>query len=268
MAQRVNATNLRLGLNVFWSSQWYSKTNYSYLFFEDILIKFYFKNIFEKRGYFFKRAIIKRSNSKTFIFLEVYGNPYFEYIKSKRLQKIKRFSYIIQKSKIKYFLSKLSKNKTYLSIFNLFMYNRIHRLFSKRLKMQYNKFRYYKFTNNILSIFSIILKTKGASFFANICSYELEVLEKRKKNKLVYRFTYFIQKIVKSIGNKSAIIHGMRVQLKGRFKGRKRPKILRFREGMVPFNTFRAIIDYGYAVAITINGSFGIKVWICYRNIL
>ena len=31
----------------------------------------------------------------------------------------------LYKTKIKYFLSKLSKNKTYLSIFNLFMYNYI-----------------------------------------------------------------------------------------------------------------------------------------------
>lgn len=143
-----------------------------------------------------------------------------------------------------------------------------HRLFSKRLKMQFNRFRFFKFVENVLSIFSIVLKTKGASFFANICSYELEVIEKKKKNKIIYRFTSFIQKIVKSICNKSSIIHGMRIQLKGRFKSRKRPKKLRFREGMVPFNTFRAIIDYGYATAITINGSFGIKVWICYREVL
>ena len=38
-------------------------------------------------------------------------------------------------------------------------------------------------------------------------------------------------------------------------------------EGMVPFNTFRALIDYSYATAVTINGSFGIKFWVCYKQI-
>ena len=69
MAQRVNALSLRLGLNLFWSSQWYSNTNYSALFFEDLLIQKYLKNIFENRGFFFKRALIKRTRKATFVFL-------------------------------------------------------------------------------------------------------------------------------------------------------------------------------------------------------
>ena len=69
MAQRVNSLSLRLGLNLFWSSQWYSKENYAELFFEDHLIKLYLKNVFENRGFFFKRLLIKRSSKSTFIFL-------------------------------------------------------------------------------------------------------------------------------------------------------------------------------------------------------
>ena len=118
----------------------------------------------------------------------------------------------------------------------------------------------------ILGIFSIVLRTKGAGFLARIFAFELEQLERKKKNKDVWRLVSFIRKLVQTFRNEKISIHGIRVQLKGRFKGIKRPKKMRFREGMVPFNTFRATIDYAYASAITINGSFGIKIWICYKG--
>ena len=65
MTQRINSTSLRLGLNTFWISQWYSTKHYSSLFFEDLLIKFYFKSIFEKSGFYFTYCLIKRTLNQT-----------------------------------------------------------------------------------------------------------------------------------------------------------------------------------------------------------
>jgi hypothetical protein len=76
MAQRVNTTMLRLGINTFWNSQWYSTKHYSSLFFEDLLIKFYFKSIFEKRGFYFKSCITKRTVYKTLIIYPLKSLPF------------------------------------------------------------------------------------------------------------------------------------------------------------------------------------------------
>jgi hypothetical protein len=265
MAQRVNSLSLRLGLNLFWSSQWYSNSNYETLFLEDILIKTYLKNIFENRGFFFKRALIKRAKNMTFIFLEIYGNPYFKYSIPKPLRHFKKFQKVLKIADIENFLKKLSKSKVYLGISNVFIFNRIHRNFFKRLQGQFHYFKRFKFCIPILGVFSVVLRTKGAAFFCRVLANELELLERKKKNKDVWRLIAFIGKLVKFLKYQNKAIHGIRIQLKGRFKGIKRPKKIRFREGMVPFNTFRALIDYSYETAISVNGSFGLKVWICYK---
>jgi small subunit ribosomal protein S3 len=41
-----------------------------------------------------------------------------------------------------------------------------------------------------------------------------------------------------------------------------------YKDGRIPLHTLRADIDYGFAVAQTIYGSIGVKVWICRGEIL
>jgi hypothetical protein len=266
MAQRVNAISFRLGLNLFWQSQWYSKSNYESLFHEDILIETYLKNIFENRGIFFKRLLIKRTAKHTFLFLEVYGNPYFKYAIPEDFREFKKFQTIISTQNIKKFLQSLSQNKVHLSIYNLFLMNRIHRKYMTRLRGQFWRYKKYRFTVPVLNIFTLILRTKGAGLLTRVIRFELELIEQTKKNKIVWRFASFLKKLIDMVQNQKKGIHGIRLQIKGRFKGRKRPTKIRYGNGMVPFNTFRAHIDYSYSVALTINGSYGIKVWICYKD--
>lgn len=267
MAQRVNATSFRLGLNLFWESQWYSKSNYESLFHEDTLIENYLKNVFENRGYVFKRLLIKRTPKNTFLFLEVYGNPYFKYAIPEDFREFSKFQTVVSTKGIQKFLQSLCANKVHLSVYNYFILNRIHRRYMTRLHGQFWRFKKYRFTVPVLNIFMIVLRTKGASLFTRIIRFELELIEQTKKNKIVWRFVSFLKKVIDISENQQAGIHGIRLQLKGRFKGRKRPIKVRCGTGMVPFNTFRAEIDYAYSVALTINGSYGIKVWVCYKEI-
>lgn len=263
MAQRVNALSFRLGENFFWSSEWYSATKNPSLFFEDQLIKEYLKNIFEKRGFFFKRALIKRNSKRVFIFVEIYGNPYFKAAIPKKLRKWAKFQQILKLSKIKSLLQS-SHEKVFLSIQNLFVLNRIHRKFMRRLQGQFFRYKKYRFTLQILNVFNIVLRTKGAVFLTRILSYELEFIEKKKKNKVVFQFLSFIGKLFAFLNWHNTSLHGARLQIVGRFRGSKRPRKMRFKYGQVPFNTIRALIDYSFSPAITLNGTFGIKAWICY----
>ena len=267
MAQRVHPISFRLGINHFWDSEWYSNTNYASLFFEDNLIKHYFKNIFEKRGFFFKRALIKRSATHTFIFLEIYGNPYFKHVVPRRLRQFKVFQRVLQLPKIRDFLTKLSssQSKIHLSVQNLFMMNRIHRNYLRRLRNHFYRYKRYRFTLTILGIFNIVIRTKAASFLTRILATELGFIERKKKNKDVWRFVSFVGKLVSSYSLWESSLHGLRIQLKGRFRGISRPKTVRFRAGAVPFNTIRALIDYSYVPVSCQNGTFSVKAWLTYR---
>lgn len=250
---------------MFWNSDWYSKNQNSILFFEDELIKQYLKNIFENRGFFFKRVMIKRNAKKLFIFVEIFGNPYFKYALPKANRKFVKFHRILKLKNIRQFLKSFSEKSVFLSIQNLFLLNRVHRNFMRRLRGQFFRYKRYRFTLTILGIFNIVLRTKGASFFTRILSYELQFLEKKRKNKVVWRFVSFLSKLIDSLKSQNASLHGARLQIVGRFRGSKRPKKVRLRYGQVPFNTLRAHIDYSYSPAITLNGTFGIKAWFCYK---
>jgi ribosomal protein S3 len=279
MAQRVNSTTLRLGLNTFWISQWYSTKHYSSLFFEDLLIKFYFKSIFEKRGFYFKECLIKRTQNQTLIFLEIYGNPYFKFMLAKKYRLKKRFKHKILTKNVKNFLKTLTPNSelpygfikfestTHLSINNLFLLNRIHRPYLDRLRGLCYEYKRFKFSIPILNALAIVVKnTNGADFLAKMFAKELSFLEKKKKNKQTWRLIYLLSKIVRLTETQSTSIWGIRAQVQGRFRGIKRPRKMKYTQGVIPFNTLRAKINYATAQSITINGSFGIKIWICYKD--
>jgi ribosomal protein S3 len=81
----------------------------------------------------------------------------------------------------------------------------------------------------------------------------------------VWGFVCFLGKLLDCLKDQNTSLHGARLQIVGRFRGSKRPKKVRLRYGQLPFNTLRARIDYAYSPAITLNGTFGIKAWLCYK---
>jgi small subunit ribosomal protein S3 len=61
---------------------------------------------------------------------------------------------------------------------------------------------------------------------------------------------------------------GIKVQCSGRLGGAEMARSEQYKDGRIPLHTLRADIDYGFAVAQTIYGSIGVKVWICRGEIL
>ncbi len=56
---------------------------------------------------------------------------------------------------------------------------------------------------------------------------------------------------------------GIKVMCSGRLGGAEMARSEQYKDGRIPLHTLRADIDYGFAVAQTIYGSIGVKVWIC-----
>jgi small subunit ribosomal protein S3 len=55
---------------------------------------------------------------------------------------------------------------------------------------------------------------------------------------------------------------GIKIQCAGRIGGAEMARREQEKEGRIPLHTLRAIIDYGFAEAITTAGKIGVKVWI------
>ena len=267
MAQRIDALKFRLGINSVWQSQWYSKKNYANLFFEDYLIRAYLTNIFDFRGFLSKRCMIKRRNKSIFIFLEFYSNSFVKFQLPRHLRKKKKLFHKLLKLKhIVTFLKKLTKAKILISFQNLFIINRIHRSYVRRLRGIFSNHKRFKFTLNILNIYNIVIISRGAFFLTKTLCKELVFMNKKKKDKKIWQFLSFVRKLVSYIKDQNTALHGIRIHIKGRFKGANRSKLNRYIEGVVPFNTIRANLDYCCSKSITLNGSFGIHVWACYKN--
>jgi len=267
MAQKIDALKFRLGFNSLWLSQWYSNKNYSTLFFEDCLIRTYLQSILDLRGFFSKRCLIQRKSEKVFIFIEFFASNYVPYqVPRKHRRKRKLFYKIIFLKNIYKFLKKLTKNKVYITFKNIFIINRIHRRYVRRLRGLFSKFKRYKFTLNVLNVFNILIRSRCAFFLAKTLSNELTIVNFKKRDKKIWKFISFCRKLVQYIKNQNTAVHGIRIHLKGRFKGIKRSQLKRYVEGTVPFNTIRAHIDYCVQKSITVNGSFGLHVWVAYKG--
>jgi len=78
--------------------------------------------------------------------------------------------------------------------------------------------------------------------------------------------TKFLQKslqvLFKIIPKEYLAIDGIKILIKGRFNKRRRTKKIVLQEGQISLQTISTPIDYYQTQAITIYGSFGIKVWI------
>ena len=57
-------------------------------------------------------------------------------------------------------------------------------------------------------------------------------------------------------------VGGIRIQVAGRLGGAEIARTESIRERSVPLHTLRADVDYGFAVARTIYGAIGVKVWV------
>lgn len=56
---------------------------------------------------------------------------------------------------------------------------------------------------------------------------------------------------------------GIKVRAAGRLGGAELARVESYKEGKIPLQTLRALIDYGFREAHTVAGKIGIKVWVC-----
>ena len=274
MAQRVHPLGLRLGYNLFWDSVWYSNKNFAHLLHENFELKRFFINIFKHGQILTNRVVLKRVLNNLFLNVYIYANifprkyrwrtrrPKSSYTEATK----KNIRLLSNKRKIKnisaFVASFSGVDNVFISIINLFIFNMKRKRFVNIRATLLNNFKRFKFFKNILYIFNIVVRVRASNLLVQSIRIEIERLEGKKKNRKIWRLMNFLRRLVKI--SQTGSVLGIRIYVKGRFNGRKRSRQIRIGGGSVPYNTLRAKLDYAFSKAVTINGSYGIKAWVCY----
>lgn len=239
-----NTYSFFLNAKKHWHSKWYTDANYGELIHQDLAVREYIGSILKQNNLIYNRAIIKRSNKDTIIYIRLYDNSYG----------IKRQHQVLIKKK-------QPKKKD----------RRIQKtsIFTKHPLVYRNRYRFRKIEIEgkhlvkILRNLSELLGTDVKLRFLISSSMDAEMIAQLvgrlvERRKSFSAITRMIQSTIKS--NKR--IQGIRIQCSGRPTGKPMAFIKCFRHGPIFPTTYDANVDYAHATAWTKFGICGIKVWV------
>lgn len=125
---------------------------------------------------------------------------------------------------------------------------------------KYNQNDFFK--DGINQAFITLTQNKNANLIAQYIAIQLKKLKRHNF------FLRFIIKILSIFINKTfSNVQGIKIKVKGRFNGNRRAKSKKINIGKgVPTLTLKSNIEYAEETSFTLNGTFGVKVWVCYKN--
>ena len=185
---------------------------------------------------------------------------------------LKGFQEILLGSLITY-----TKNKTNVSVTlqNLNRYKQLSHVQIKNLKIIFRQLR--KFVRNsffkeaINVLFINISKRKSAKLLAEFISDQFRLNQLRTDQMAISRKdNYFLgflkQTVMLFIKSETSCLTGMKIAIKGRFNRAPRARTSKIHFGKFSLQSFNSKIDYYQSTAYSINGTFGVKVWLCENN--
>jgi ribosomal protein S3 len=148
-----------------------------------------------------------------------------------------------------------SLNEIFATKNNHSTYEKTIRNFKKFLK---NK-PYKSYKSLIKIMFLTVCEKNSAKLLADCIAIYINKHRKR------HGYLLFILKKCLNIlvFSKFSVIKGLKIEISGRINGAPRAKTKKIQIGEIPLQSFTSLINYHNATSYTLNGSFGIKVWIC-----
>ena len=185
---------------------------------------------------------------------------------------LKGFQEILLGSLVSY-----TKNEVNISVTlqNLNRYKQLSPLQIKNLKIIFRQLRkfirnsFFKEAINVL--FINISKRKSAKLLAEFISDQFRLNQLRTDQMAISRKdNYFLgflkQTVLLFIKSETSCLTGMKITIKGRFNRAPRARTTKIHFGKFSLQSFDSKIDYYQSTAYTINGTFGVKVWLCENN--
>lgn len=139
----------------------------------------------------------------------------------------------------------------------------------KTIFKQLKKFVRNSFFKEAINVLFInISKRKSAKLLAEFISYQFKLNQIRSDQTTIARkdnyFLGFLKQTIKLlISADISHLTGAKIVIKGRFNRAPRAKKVIMQFGKFSLQSFNSKIDYYQSTAYTINGTFGIKVWMC-----
>lgn len=182
---------------------------------------------------------------------------------------LKGFQEILLKS-----LETYTKNKVNISVTlqNLNRYKQLSHVQIENLKQIFKQLRnftrnsFFKEAINILLV--SISKRKSAKVLAEFISDQFRLNQLRTDQMSISRKdNYFLgflkQTVMLLIKSDTSCLTGVKIVIKGRFNRAPRARASSIHFGKFSLQSFNSKIDYYQSTAYTVNGTFGVKVWLC-----
>lgn len=267
MGQKVNQSIFRLGVN---DSEW----NYKYLektseesslfLYKNINILNYINNTF--KFYNILLHSYKIEYTKISLNIIVYFFDLNTHTSEESTSKKKLISLIITKL-IPIGLNLYTKNyKINIKAKNLnnrFKLQKNEKYKYKKIIKTFKKFLKDKYYKNLIKIMFIAISEKNSAKL--LADYIAICINKQKKR---HGYLLFVLKkcFTTLIFSEFSKIKGLKIEISGRINGAPRAKTKRIQVGSIPLQSFDSAISYYNTTSYTLNGSFGVKVWICEKN--
>ena len=299
MGQKANQTSVRLALkNTSWASEYIENVNSDATInvFQDLNIRKYLHRFFILHGLVLVNCFINKYKKNLDFFISYFiTSNFLKLLKfrlknnlrySKKRLKKKRVLKILKKKKF-FILEKIKRRKVcknikfiskLVSSLNLFfkkkyniqiIFQVLNKSLSFRLKNKeafhfrkiITKLRFYSRSNfffesiNILLIF--IKKKSMVKLLSNFISAKLSLLKKHN-----FFLTFIKRSLILLLNSQYSLVKGLKIRINGRFNGAARSKTRVFQINKIPLQTLDANIQYYQSISYTLNGTFGVKLWV------
>ncbi len=302
MGQKKNSTIFSLSLkNAEWKSKYIAKNleESSLLLYQNLTIQDYLNKIFKHYGLILYNCKIEYNENSINLFLSFFEKEsetkrYYR----QNMRRINKNKLSILSSQPTNCLEQYEKQSTsnYLNcpeliyhIFtsalskdlNLFLKNKSVNIKAQNLNKKFeivitNNRVYLNEFKNLTRTIKRFLRDPNFKELIKIISYS--IIEKDSAKLIAEGITYFFKKNKKRHGvllsflkkiltsllyTKFSKIKGVKIVINGRFNGAQRSNTKVVHVGKVPLQSFNSKVSYYEDVAYTINGTFGVKVWMC-----
>lgn len=249
------------------------KKNQSFLKKEDFSVLSSVKNSLKPNLYRFKFSKLKTLffvNKFRYSFQKFHLKSCLKVNKSKKKGKVS-FLYLNK------FLCKSLHNFTGFEIVNLRVYStqlsylptfKFYQsaLRSKLYLLQRNKDLKKYFTESLETLY-FVLSTFGYGNAYLLGKLVVYMIENNRKHTLITRFLKkSLDVFFDELPNHIFAVEGIRILIKGRFNKRRRTKTIVVQKGEISLQTIKTPVDYHQTQAITIYGSFGVKIWLAKKK--
>lgn len=264
MGQKSNPNSFNKNKAIFFSNTSLNFREYSKIFLINHNLNLTFKSVFEKKGCLLKNfnLIFDSKRNALIIYISVFVLKTGQNTGSHQSDSLNlsKFAPLLKKKIFDIFDSYGLEYK------KRFVFQNLNKTFEKQ---KINNLVFRRFQNELyfipaLNLIKILLTSLNNSQL--LAKFVVKFFKLFYKTKKLNKFFLFLGILQRFVVSHSKLTTGIKIQLKGRLRGAPRSKIRLINYGVIALQTVDTLVSYSLVHAHTSHGTFGIRVWISYKN--